>query len=588
MKNKIMTRWSRGKKAPKIVLLLGLLIILAGILGVIAAGRETAEKELTYRETIVEFGNLVVGIEESGAVDIGIVEQTFDLDMSALKRVSTSTSGNSAGGSGFGNGAASGGMGAMPGGMSSGMGAGGASGGMGATDMFSQMFNMGGSSTVSTGDSDTKLVVETVNAAVGEQVEAGEVLYTLEAEGVEELRAELESNVSKAKADLDALLADQELSKVTAENTLKTSQAYGDYALTEKNNTISSLEKAVKEQQEALQTARENVTKYQEKLTQAEYDLGLAKEVLDNSIWGREHANGEDIFSVSAAYAQAEEAQSTYDTLEKEKEQARSNLEQALKNVTTCESALAKAERALESGILSAEQTYALRLLAYENVQETYDITVAYLEDDMAEQEEIYAEAKEKWEEFSSHIHGTEILAEYSGVITELGLAAGDSLTTGASIASVYDITEVSMTVSLDEEDMAQIALGGQANISFTAYPEEIYKAEITEISDASSDNSGTTTYDVTVTLQGDVSGLFQGMTGDITFITKENEEVLYVSNRAVFREGIKSYVKVKEADGNIKKVRVTTGFSDGVNVEIVEGLSAGDVVLIESKVEKE
>ena len=76
-------------------------------------------------------------------------------------------------------------------------------------------------------------------------------------------------------------------------------------------------------------------------------------------------------------------------------------------------------------------------------------------------------------------------------------------------------------------------------------------------------------------------------MTGDITFITKETEEVMYVSNRAIIREGTKSYVKVKEADGSVKKTQVVTGFSDGVNVEIVEGLEVGDVVLIESKVTK-
>ena len=60
----------------------------------------------------------------------------------------------------------------------------------------------------------------------------------------------------------------------------------------------------------------------------------------------------------------------------------------------------------------------------------------------------------------------------------------------------------------------------------------------------------------------------------------------MYVSNRAIIRDGKKSYVKVKDADGDICTVEVTTGFSDGVNVEIIDGLSVGDVVLIESKVQ--
>ena len=85
--------------------------------------------------------------------------------------------------------------------------------------------------------------------------------------------------------------------------------------------------------------------------------------------------------------------------------------------------------------------------------------------------------------------------------------------------------------------------------------------------------------------MKGELSGLYEGMTGDVTFVTKELREVCYVSNRAVFREGTKSYVKVRDDSGNIVKQEVTTGFSDGVHVEVVAGLSEGDIVLIESKV---
>ena len=108
----------------------------------------------------------------------------------------------------------------------------------------------------------------------------------------------------------------------------------------------------------------------------------------------------------------------------------------------------------------------------------------------------------------------------------------------------------------------------------------------ITDVSDAEYDSSSkTVSYTVTVTVQGEVSGLYAGMTGDVTFVTKEMKQVCYVSNRAVFREGTRSYVKVQDDKGNVVKQEVTTGFSDGINVEITAGLSEGDTVLIESKV---
>ena len=54
---------------------------------------------------------------------------------------------------------------------------------------------------------------------------------------------------------------------------------------------------------------------------------------------------------------------------------------------------------------------------------------------------------------------------------------------------------------------------------------------------------------------------------------------------RAVTQENGADYVKVREEDGAIVKKKVTTGFTDGINTEIREGLSEGETVLTESKV---
>ena len=86
----------------------------------------------------------------------------------------------------------------------------------------------------------------------------------------------------------------------------------------------------------------------------------------------------------------------------------------------------------------------------------------------------------------------------------------------------------------------------------------------------------------MTVSVTENVSGLYEGMSSEVTLITEESETVVYVSNRAVIREGTESYIKMKDSQGKIVKQKVTTGFSDGVNVEIKEGVSEGDIVLIE------
>ena len=587
MKKTIKKEAKQKINKKNVIIALALPVALILVLGCIRLANKGAG-EVAYQETQAVFGELVVGVTESGSIEIGTVEQSFELDMSSLERVTVSSgSGNS--GSGFGAGSSSGGFGGMSGSNAGGMsGMSGITGGAGGQglNMFDQAFSMVGNNSQSTVQSESPLVVKEVVAAIGQQVKAGDVLYILEESGVTELSDELYNNVSLAEADLEALEADQKLSKNTADYTKQLSLAYGDYAEKEKEDTITALEDAITEKKEALATAKANVTTYQNSLTEAKANLADAQRLYQNADWQINNVNkNNDPAAYVRAFQELESAQELVEQLESRVEQLETNLEQAQSNVTTCQNDLAKAQRELESGKLEAQKTYMLRLLAYEQADETYSITIESLAIDMEEQQETYEQAKEKWDEFTTHINGTQICAQYDGVITSLGLVPGDSLNYGDVVATMYDIEQVSVTVSVDEENMTDIELGSKANVNLVAYPDKTFSATVSEIGDATTDSSGNVIYDVTIIFDGEASGLFQGMTGEITFITKQSKEVIYVSNRAIINSGKKTYVKCKDAEGNISTVEVKTGFSDGINVEIIEGLNAGDVVLIESKV---
>ncbi len=554
------------------------MLIVAVILVLVLWKRKSPQETYVYKETKVEFGTLTVGVTESGAVDIGIAEQNFDLDMSALKRVETGTGTNS--GSGFGGSSGMGGMNGM-GNMAPAMG--GNSGGSNSLNMFSQMLG-GSGNLVGTGDS-SSLTVGKVLVSVGQNVKEGDVLFELAEESVAELEQELQDNVVKAKADLDAVYADQKLSKLTAKNTYESSLAYGDYAQTEYNTTIQELKDEVESSKATWEKAKTTLTEYQNRLADITDSYNDAVQAQSNFQYSLDHTEPTDAYMYTYYFNYVQEAGQTVESLKKQKEQLESNVEQAQGNVETAKSNYEKAQRNQAQGVLSAKQTLALRQLAYNTAQETYDITLAYLEEDARTQEEIYQETQEKWEEFSSYISGNSIIARYNGVITSVELAEGDSITTGSALVTLYDLDEVTMTVSVYEQDMTNIKVGSIANINFTAYPEDLFTATVSEVSDASTDSKGNVVYEVTVTINGDTSGLFQGMTGDITFVTEQSEETLYVARRAIITEKDKSYVKIRQEDGTIVKKEVTTGFTDGKNVQIVDGLAEGDVVLIESKV---
>lgn len=566
--------WKKRSKKCKIITGVCGVCILATAVGIVALLGES-DTEVIYKETTVKYGTLVRGVTESGSVDIGTVDQTFDLDMSALKRADTSGDSSSSGSFSGSNSAGAGGMGASGGGAQGGL------------DMFGQIFNMSGSSQSSTGD-DSTLTVADVVVSVGQQVSEGDPLYLLEEDSVSGLEEELQANIEKAKADLEAVEADQTLSGQQAKYTYDSSIAYGSYIDTEYSTTLQELQNTADSAASTLKQAQSSLEDYRAQLTEVTAAYEDAAQVLSNCQYSLNSTDPADDTYGYVYFAQlTQQAQSTADSLEQQKEELEQKAEQAEENVTTAEAAYNKAKRELEQGKLTAAETKQLRMLAYNTAQETYDIALGYLAQELSDQQETYNETLEKWNEFSTYIDGNAVCAGYNGVITGVELETGDKISTGTSLVTLYDMDDVTMTVTVGEDDMTDISLGTTANVALTAYPDQTFTGKVTAIGDAASDSAGNITYDVTVTLEGDVSGLFQGMTGDVTFVTEETADVLYVSRRAIITEDDKTYVKVKTEDGSIVKKEVTTGLSDGSNVEISGEIAEGDTVLIESSITK-
>ena len=197
-------------------------------------------------------------------------------------------------------------------------------------------------------------------------------------------------------------------------------------------------------------------------------------------------------------------------------------------------------------------------------------------------------DAKEKLAEFESFVGDGTITSEYDGTIMTVGYAAGDDLSAQTAVVTFADASEVTMTVSVSEEDITGISIGDEVIVELNAYEDREFAATVENMDTSVSSGSSTVSYDVEVHLTGDCDGILTDMTGNVTFVSKEVKGVLYVSNKAVIRDGTVSYVKVKKEDGTIAKTEVETGFSDGVNVEITSGLEEGDTVLIESQVKSE
>lgn len=400
--------------------------------------------------------------------------------------------------------------------------------------------SLSSSGTASSSSGNTSgLEVEEVYVSVGQAVEVGDPLIKLSAESVADYRQDLYDAVTEAKASVNEASLSAEKQKLSASYSYKLSTAEGSVAEETYQATLKELQDAVDEAQEAVDTSASLICYYQEQI-----------------------AAGVDL---SASLA---EEQANYEKLS-------TRLTSAKNNYTT---------KSIE-----AEKTYQEALFSSQNASGQYNVDVAGADSTVKDAQETLSDASEALEEFDESVGEDGVIcALYAGVITELGCKAGDALQTGTAIATFADADTVTITVSVSEEDITDIAVGDVVNIELTAYEDKVFDGTVENIDTSASSGSSTVSYNVTVAFVGDTQGIYTDMTGNVTFIRKQVQDVLYVSNKAVQTEGTTSYVKVKEEDGTIRRVNVVTGFSDGVNVEIVSGLTEGETVLIESQVKEE
>lgn len=395
---------------------------------------------------------------------------------------------------------------------------------------------MGSTGSTSNSSSSESLEVEAIYVSLGQVVAVGDPLLKISAESAAEYREALEEAVQEASTAVSEANLNAEKQKLEAGYSYNLSVAEGSVAEANYLATIEELQEAVEEAQEAVDESASLLNYYQEQI-----DAGV---------------------DLSTSLADEQENYNELCT----------RLQSAKNNYTT---------KSIE-----AEETYQRAVLSFNNANSQYSVDVSGADNDIKQAQDTLSEAKEALEEFDACVGEDGVIyAEYAGTIMGLGYEAGDVLSSDTSIASFADTDSVTMTVSVSEEDISQIAVGDEVNIALTAYEGQAFMGEVLGMDTSTSSGSSTVSYNVTVAFTGDVTGIYTDMTGNVTFIQKQVEDVLYVSNKAIINEGTVSYVKVKDSDGTIRKVQVETGFFDGVNVEITSGVSEGETVLIESQV---
>lgn len=171
------------------------------------------------------------------------------------------------------------------------------------------------------------------------------------------------------------------------------------------------------------------------------------------------------------------------------------------------------------------------------------------------------------------------IRAPADGTITELTIKPGDRVTVGQAVFKVNDFRALDVVLGVDELDLPKIKVGQDAQISLDALPRQSFKGKITDIAPEGRTQDGIATFDVTVRV-AEPGAMRTGMTAKVEIPLDSRENVLVVPAQAVITRGTQTVVRKVAADGSIQDVPVKVGLNAGVQVEIMDGVQEGEMIV--------
>ena len=183
----------------------------------------------------------------------------------------------------------------------------------------------------------------------------------------------------------------------------------------------------------------------------------------------------------------------------------------------------------------------------------------------------------------------TLIRSTISGLILDIPVKVGNSVilsntfNDGTTIASVADMGDLIFKGNIDETEVGRLVTGMAMKITIGALQNLKFDASLEYISPKATDNNGANQFEIkaAVTVPGG-NEIRSGYSANAEIVLEEAQGVLTVPESAIEFGGNDTYVNIVKGEGGKKtyeRRKVTTGLSDGINIEIKSGLTKDDIV---------
>ena len=190
----------------------------------------------------------------------------------------------------------------------------------------------------------------------------------------------------------------------------------------------------------------------------------------------------------------------------------------------------------------------------------------------------------------------TNIIAQMSGTVLEIPVKEGDQViqsnnfNAGTTIASIADMSKMIFEGKVDESEVGKLINGTDIEVSIGAIEGIKFPAKLNFIAPKGTEEGGAVQFKIKadVTLD-DKYFIRAGYSANADIVLEKRDSVLSIKEALLKfdRKTEEPYVEVQTEEGKFEKRTLKLGTSDGVNIEVLEGVTLEDKIKVWNKAKK-
>ena len=191
----------------------------------------------------------------------------------------------------------------------------------------------------------------------------------------------------------------------------------------------------------------------------------------------------------------------------------------------------------------------------------------------------------------------TNIIAQISGTILEIPVREGDQViesntfNAGTTIATIADMSKMIFEGKVDESEVGKLNEGKEIVVKLGAVENKEFPAKLTFVAPKGKEEQGAVQFPIKADVKLDDSTYVRaGYSANAEIELGKKDSVLAIKESLLQfdRKTEEPYVEVATGEQKFEKKDVKLGISDGINVEILEGVKEGDKIKVWNKASKE